>query len=134
MHETSRIGNKILMHKEIEFQSKKIESQSKKTQENSNRSLYFHYNYNWNRYFFITRRKRLLMHETPKMGSRRKRLLMHETSKIENQVLMHKEIEFQSNKIESKSKRTQENSSRSLYFHCYYNWNRYFLLPEGRDS
>ena len=46
MHETSRIGNKILMHKEIEFQSKKIESQSKKTQENSNRSLYFHYNYN----------------------------------------------------------------------------------------
>ena len=39
---------------------------------------------------------------------------MHETSKIGNIVLMHKEIEFQ-------SKRTQENSSKSLYFHCNYN-------------
>ena len=46
MHETSKIGNKVLMHKEIEFQSKKIESQSKRTQENSSKSLYFHCNYN----------------------------------------------------------------------------------------
>ena len=42
---------------------------------------------------------------------------MHETSRIGSRVLMHKEIEFQ-------SKRTQENSSRSLYFHCSYKLNR----------